>query len=537
LANCGTDEFSAGEQPRVGNGLDVLTLCNYSLDPAHGSIQTPWNRSFPVINLANGLVKWAPDIPLTDAQRNNYLGQVRFIRGLLYLNLIQQFGAVPLDLGSGDLQFNDQPFQGFNRKDTAALLAKNYQTIIDDFIFASANLPDQRASGAFRLQKSTAFHFLAKVYLQRGYSSAKKADDFANAYTAAMEVINNLGKYNTALQTTFANIFAPGNDYNSEILFSVERIVGNFIANEVADPTGIGGNTKGVDAANFFCNDYTSVRSPLNTSGTQPVSTRTVQYGRPIRRVAPSAYTVNTAFADKFNDSRFEGSFRTVYISSTTGGGFTSGVDTGFVLALTNRIADSLNGVLPAGPRLKPYRVIAPREFYLSGGSIDPTLTRNMAPNLSKYEDPGKIQANNQGSRPFIVARLGETYLLAAEAALANGNTTQAMNLINVLKLRAANRTGLSSAQVQANYDAIKITNAATITLDYILDERTRELIGEGSRWADLATRGKLVERVTLYNADGAPRVKAFHRLRPIPISQLNNTVGENTAQYQNAGY
>lgn len=535
---CGTDEFAPGEQPRVGNGLDVLTMSNYTLDAAHGSIVTPWNRSFPLINLANGLITWAPDISgLTDAQKTAYVAQIRFIRGLLYLNLVQQFGAVPVDLGSGELVFNDQPFQGFNRKDTAQLLAKNYQIMIDDFTFASRNLPDSRPASAFRLQKASAFHFLSKAYIYRSYSSARKSDDATNAYNAAIEVINNQVKYGTSLQTFYSDIFRPRNDYNAEILFSVERIPGNLIANEVSNPLDIGGNTKGVDATNFFINDYTSVRAPLNTSTVQPVSARTVEYGRPIRRVCPTPYTINIAFADKFNDSRYEGTFRTAYITSASVPGFTINVDTAFVLALTNRIADSLNGIAPVGPRLRPYRVIAPREFYFSGGSIDPAVTRNMAPSVRKYEDPDRIGPNNQGTRPFVVARLAETYLLAAEAAMLTGNTAAAMDLINVLKRRAVNRPERTEAQRLQAYDVIKLTSPAQVNLDFILDERTREMCGECWRWPDLAVRGKLVDRVKLYSTDGAARVQAFHRLRPIPISQLNNTVDPNPQQYQNQGY
>jgi hypothetical protein len=196
-----------------------------------------------------------------------------------------------------------------------------------------------------------------------------------------------------------------------------------------------------------------------------------------------------------------------------------------------------LNGILPSGPRLKPYRVIAPREFYFSGGSIDATATRNMYPSISKYEDPDKIQANNQGTRPFVVAKLSETYLLAAEAALGSGNATAAMDLLNVLKRRAVNRPNLSDAQRLARYDLIKLTSSSQVTLDFILDERSRELTGECSRWPDLAVRNKLVERVRLFNTDGAPNIKDFHSRRPIPQSQLNNTVDANTAQYQNPGY
>jgi hypothetical protein len=237
------------------------------------------------------------------------------------------------------------------------------------------------------------------------------------------------------------------------------------------------------------------------------------------------------------NDSRYEGTFRTTYIATQTGGGYTINVDTAFIGALTNQIADSLNGIVPAGPRLKPYRVIAPREFYFSGGSIDATATRNYYPCISKYEDPGNLVPNNEASRPFVVFRLAETYLLAAEAAMQSGNTTGAMDLINVLKLRAAFRTGLTPAQITTRYNAIKVNSPAQVTLDFILDERTREMCGECTRWPDLAVRGKLVERVKLYNTDAAPKIQAFHALRPIPQSQLDASNVENKAQYQNPGY
>jgi hypothetical protein len=208
-----------------------------------------------------------------------------------------------------------------------------------------------------------------------------------------------------------------------------------------------------------------------------------------------------------------------------------------FVAALTNQIADSLNGILPAGPRLKPYRVIAPREFYFCGGSIDATVTRNYYPSISKYEDPANLNFNNEGSRPFPVFKLGETYLIAAEAALGIANATEAMNLINVLKQRAASRTGLSAGEITNRYNVIKLTSSAQVTLDYILDERTRELCGECTRWPDLAVRGKLVARVTAYNTDAAPKIQPFHVLRPIPRSQLDAISDPNKAQYQNPGY
>jgi hypothetical protein len=539
IGTVGTDEFTYAEQPRNGAGGtgDHLALGNYTLDNANGALLTPWNRSFNNINLANGLIEYSVDVPIGDAEKAVALGELRYLRALYYLNLVQYFGAVPVDLGSGDLKFNQQPFQGFNRLPVDELLVKNYQAIIDDLIFASENLPDKRPVNAFKLSKAAAFHLLAKAYLHRAYSDAAVTGDFAKAYTAATEILNNQAKYGVALQANYSDVHRPGNDYNSEILFSVERVPGNFGADEIGTPNSIGGG-KGVDAANDFCGDYTAVRAPLNTSTTQPVGTRTILYGRPIRRFCPTPWLYNTAFADKFHDSRYEGTFRTAYIASNTGGGYTAGVDTAFIMALTNNIADSLNGVSPAGPRLKPYRVIAPREFYFCGGSIDATATRNMYPSISKYEDPNKLDPNNEGTRPFAVSKLGETYLLAAEAALGDNRAADAMTLINVLKLRAASRVGLTTPQITARYDMIKLTAASQVTLDYILDERTRELCGESTRWPDLAVRNKLIQRVQQFNTDAATRITANkHELRPIPKDHLDKVADPNKQQYQNPGY
>ncbi len=528
----GTDEWTYGEQPRTGAGGtgDFLTLGNYTLDPANGALLTPWNRSFNNINLANGLLEFGLETGIPEATLTQNFAEIRFLRGLYYLNLVSHFGAVPLDLGSGDLQFNQVAFQGFNRENTAELLVKNYQVIIDDFKYASENLPDRRPAEAFRLSKSAAFHMLAKAYIHRGYSAAADPSDFENAYTAATELINNQGQYGVALQTYYEDVHAPHNDYNSEMLFSIERVYSNFNANEVADPTGIGG-TKGIDAHNDFCGDYTAVRAPTLASSTRPVSNRVVPYGRPIRRFCPTPWTFFTAFADKINDSRWDGSFRRYYIASVTGGGFTEGEDTAFVVARSEVEADYLLNDLNV-----PYRVIRPSEMYFISGSTDANLTANFYPSLSKYEDPDNINPNNQGTRPFPVAKLGETYLLAAEAAFQTGRVNDARDLINVLKRRAANRKDLSEPEIEARYDLIRIS-AGDVTLDYILDERTRELVGESMRWPDLAVRGKLVERVRLHNTDAASNIQEHHVLRPIPRGQLDNVADNNVQRFQNPGY
>ena len=112
------------------------------------------------------------------------------------------------------------------------------------------------------------------------------------------------------------------------------------------------------------------------------------------------------------------------------------------------------------------------------------------------------------------------------------------MDFINVLKLRAAYRPGLPAGEVTNRYNVIKLTDPGQVTLDFILDERTRELCGESTRWPDLAARGKLIDRVKLYNTDAAAKITANkHELRPIPKEQLDRTNDPDKGKYQNPGY
>ncbi|HYH55933.1 MAG TPA: RagB/SusD family nutrient uptake outer membrane protein, partial [Anseongella sp.] len=122
----------------------------------------------------------------------------------------------------------------------------------------------------------------------------------------------------------------------------------------------------------------------------------------------------------------------------------------------------------------------------------------------------------------IFIARLGETYLIAAEAYFKSGNLAAAKERINEVRRRAA----------MPGHEAEMLIQESDITIDFILDERARELAGEGHRWTDLKRTGKLMERTRLYN----PEIKALYDsgidpflgagghykiLRPIPLSAI----------------
>ncbi|TZF85604.1 RagB/SusD family nutrient uptake outer membrane protein (plasmid) [Pedobacter sp. BS3] len=535
LANMGTDEWTYGDQVATGQEPQFLELGTYKIAATNGAILTPWNRNYSNINLCNAILQFTPDISnLNESEKNAIIAEARFLRAQNYLLLVEQFGAVPVDLGSGDLVFTNQPYTGFNRLPVDAILVKDFQAMIDDLTFASQNLPVTRPSNAFRVSQAAALHLLSKVYLFRAYSSAKQADDFKNAYNTAMELINNKGKYGVELLADYGMIHKQGNDYNREILFSIERLPLNNASNEVADPSNTFDGKVNI-AANMFQPNY---QGAAVVSGVSLIDDRPLQYGRPLRRFAPTAYIWQQAFADKINDSRYDNTFRTLWRVATlrtgadleafktklAGVGFAIG-DTAIYLAPSDARASALKS---AG---KKYKVLGPSEYYSNQNTAN-----NLYPALKKYDDTVRANYQDVSGRPFVVSKFSEAYLLAAEAALQDGHPADAVPLINTLRERAAFRPGLSDTELAARKTAMRIS-VGDINLNFILDERTRELCGESVRWPDLAMRKVLVQRVKQYNPDGAPNIQDYHLLRPIPDSQIKSVTDPDRAKYQNPHY
>lgn len=122
---------------------------------------------------------------------------------------------------------------------------------------------------------------------------------------------------------------------------------------------------------------------------------------------------------------------------------------------------------------------------------------------------------NNKDRMKF---RLAETYLLLAEARLMQNNAQGAADAINVIRKRA---------------NAPEIT-AKDATIDFLLDERIRELVGEELRRFTLVRTGKLVERVKKYNPH-SNTMDEHHTLWPIPQTIIDSNTG---AEFpQNPGY
>ena len=328
---------------------------------------------------------------------------------------------------------------------------------------------------------------------------------------------------------------AEGNEYNDEILLSANRI-GDINFNIVDTNTGDGDAALEQNRSNFFFRMFYTEFDGMS---------RDIANGRPWIRFKPTDWLLNQAFTQKEVDSRYEKSFQTVwyandetpYDSDPNNDPYPhwsqAEADAGYcapsqVGERKFDLGDTAVWFVPSHITLtseeiarKGFTVLLPSYVSSQNGHF-PSMSKYDAtarPISGTEEDP-----NIASYRPYIVHRLAETYLIGAEAAFMNGNPGLAAQYINTVRRRAAYPGQEASMEI----------TAGQVTIDYILDERTRELAGEQKRWFDLVRTGKLLERVQLYNPEGGPNIQAHHVLRPIPQSQIDATVG---GYAQNDGY
>jgi hypothetical protein len=170
------------------------------------------------------------------------------------------------------------------------------------------------------------------------------------------------------------------------------------------------------------------------------------------------------------------------------------------------------------------YRTYDVNDVYSADGT---PKDRSHYLSLKKFDDPTRTSANEtQSSRDVFMIRLAEMYLIASEAQLKLGKLDSAAYFVNAVRTRAAVPGHAAAMQV----------GSADITLDFLLDERARELAGELLRWFDLKRTGKLIDRVAAHNPDAKPYIQSFHIVRPIPQGQIDAVT--NKAEFkQTVGY
>jgi hypothetical protein len=513
----------------------------------------------------------------------SWIAEARFFRAFDYFQLVQTFGGVPLDLGAGELKFNNNPVRTSVRNTVPEVYTK---AIFPDLIQAVADLPEEgRVVGG--VTKTAARLYLSKAYLTYAwwlenpnniptYPAADRVDPdghdaawyFQQAYNIATEAIDNPGPF--GLQSTYYDVNLGPNDRNNEILLYADHTETNEYYNDASLSY-----SNGTGAENFavwmMTWNYTVIRSQ-DASGKDVSSVQREadqHLGRPWTRMCPTIGAITNTFADKTNDSRYDGTFTTVYRGNWDKGGVeaeTLNNANGLPVAPGDAVlsildSDPGNITYPTGygdnkigagemPGRSDY-VVAPEG-----------ISRIVYPGLWKLgvyrtdNDGGLGQPNAASTRPFNIAKFSELYFIAAEAAV-KGATVQAgksaRDLINVIRGRAGKWRYDNNGNVEKIADHSAEMIAATpvdITIDYVLAERSREYFGEGYRWLDLVRTQKWQDMAGTYRICGSSygdhtpltvsrTIEDFHYLRPIPQGQLDGMemTDAEKAAYQNPGY
>ena len=500
LTEYGTDLFTQGEDP--GKQADAFNKYGSQLNPDASVLYEFWENHYKAINTANLVIQQVEgSTSMSEVQKQVALAEMSFLRAFFYFELVQQFGSIPLVL---DVSFDVRT--DFPR----ASVADIYNQIIKDLEYSVQYSPEKPAKTG-KAAKYAAAHLLAKVYLTRGSAVSdqrgQQPSDMENALKYAKMVID-CGQYE--LLTNFADLWDINNQGNKEVIFSVQF---------TTDPVYRGdGNSFHLYWGSWYED--------------QPGMTRDLENGRPYRRHLQTQKTMLQLF-DRKNDSRFYKSFKWAYYANREDAGLELG-DTAIYYSIN--------------PTTETHRY-----KYFAWDKEDVTKNNLYYPPLLKYFDPLRLSVNDgQGGREWVKMRLAETYLIAAEASGRNGDYQTAADYINVVRKRAAWQDGETKmsqywreeggkiGDTNSTFADIQVTAADIQSnfIDFMLDERGRELLGETCRWNDLVRCEKLEEYVKKWNSEGAVTFKSHHKLRPIPQKHIDRLNPKGTdAEEQNPGY
>ncbi|WP_234734207.1 RagB/SusD family nutrient uptake outer membrane protein [Tellurirhabdus bombi] len=489
----GTDLFLRGGDNKA-NQISDYTV---DLNGAQTNLKDYWGHLYKSLNACNTALSLLPSPAISDALNKQYEGEVKALRAL-YLSIITETW--------GDVVLSTTPTIGVVTTAKRSSVDDFYKVIFSDLDVAIANLAAKKSTDG-RITQDVAKALKARLCLTRA-SETKNVALYAEAAKLAKDLISS-GRY--ALFADYSALWAMANSEggsNSEVVYYV-----NYTNDDTMNGDYDAAAGKGNNGHLYYIMVYDK----------QPGMERSVAYGRPYQRFLPSVHLL-----DLFNESvdqRYRGSFQTVWFANMAG--LKAGSVTGYPqMALGDTSMVFLKTAATASQTARAagrYKIFDRNAMYRADGS---PLLRSQFIQLKKFMDPTRLTANQEwSSRDAFVIRIAELYLIAAEGLMAT-NPTEAVQFINTLRTKRA---------IAGREEQMKIT-AADLNIDFILDERARELAGEQIRWYDLKRTGKLVEYVQKYNPDAKGNVKDFHLVRPIPQVQLDAVTNKDEFK-QNPGY
>lgn len=482
------------------------------LIPTNSVVKEHWNMWYKLISNANTIIDRADNSQLTDAEKTRYVAEAKFMRAFGYRFLVYLYGGVPLNLHEVSEAKTD-----YTRASKEEVL-KQMEIDLKD---ACAGLPDINSAGDGRVSNLVAYHLLAETYISLG--------EYQKAIDAASVVINDP---NTDLMRSRFGSMATQKPEDPYLKFTQDGDV-YWDLFRVNNQNRSSGNKEALWVIQYEVDTNGGVLSSTGT-WTVPGSTRSEGTNVLERTAGPVAWMT---FKDPDGN---EGTIQTPQSNYNSGG---CGVS---LMRNTDWFLNDLwqsdwNNDIRNAPHniVRDFVYNNPNSAYYGKSSVQYPSPTEIAQQWRWYPYPSKITTPGQhpdalykdkdlqtlkstgGStyRDDYVFRLAETYLLRAEAYLMADDKVNAAADINQVRERAK-ATPIAPSEV---------------TIDYILDERARELVYEEPRRITLHRTGKLVERVRKCNSLNSSEIQDYHGLWPIPQSFIEANVSNNIEQ--NPGY
>ena len=538
----------------VTRGKSVSDFDTYTFNTENSTITSLYSNVYRTINLSNGVISYAG----ADSQ----LGQeARFLRNYGYYLLTQQFGSVPYIteyINSAEKDFPRTP------------LNEIYSAVIEDLtnLYNNSSLDAQNHTG--KASKQAVAALLAKVYLAAGWDldtslgdalqgsyTVNGTNNFTQAASWAEKAINGI-----SLTMSFEDKWSPFNEGNAEEIFSVQY-----------ERNGYPGDiTNGGHRMHSYFGGYYGA---YDASGIKGVLSEDCQ-------------SQKSMYLFEKGDNRYDATYMMVMYNSKKDESGKPAWGTEGYYAYYNCSADVLK-TMPICKVYFPYyyteaevqnwindhenQLVADKDKFANADVRISLLTlpkvtvwvkaQDASGNakwskssvaiadynaqtsngacVKKFDDAAADFTNQANDyRDIVLFHVSDMYLVAAEAYLMAGQTSQALDKINAVRSRAGLAALSSFSAYQPEYAT---TGSFTIKdIDLILDERARELYAEGHRWMDLRRTKQLVR----YNIEFNPKVGTLLDMsgdgsnaklyRPIPQAEINANESI-TAADQNLGY
>lgn len=495
----GTDVFSPGGVEGVEIGFfkyDQLTAENQA-------VEYMWSQCFQVINNANNALAAIGEDG--DSKKN---AEAKFFRGYIYNHLVTLYGAVPLLTEATSTARTD-----YVRTPVAEVNAQ----IVEDLEYAAEHLPliDDAVTES-RANKHMAMQCLGEVYLRIGEPAKAEA-----ILTSIIEsgnfalVQERYGDLTSKPGDCFSDMFKYGNQRrsqgNTEAIWTFELEYKNYVS---------GGFTNSPQHRRNWVPGYHNVPGMAYSVWDSETNENVSEYGgRGNGRMVTSNWVKYHLYED--GDLRnSENNITRQFYYNALGFEATIGID-----ADGYRVdADSEEAVTTKDVQTGDPVVVA------KGDTIS-----SMFPYTRKWDSFDPDDAWGWTCiKDFPMMRLGETYLLRAEARYEQGKTSGAAEDINTLRDRA-----FKTAREESGNNLLGVVSSSDIDLDFILDERARELFAEENRRMTLMRTGTLVERaqlntdVTIYGT--ITGLDDHLLLLPIPLSEIQ--LNKDVEWVNNPGY